>query len=84
MGESAAGLGSLLAQQLVAAGEDVVDVPPTLSARMRVLGSTKASKNDPHDARSAAIVALRDRYLRPVARTTIRRSCGCWPTGITR
>ena len=32
------GLGYLLAQQLVAAGEDVVDVPPTLSARVRVLG----------------------------------------------
>ena len=29
--ESAGGLGFLLAQQLVAAGEDVVDVPPTLS-----------------------------------------------------
>jgi hypothetical protein len=30
--ESADGLGKLLAQQLLAAGEDVVDVPPTLSA----------------------------------------------------
>ena len=65
--ESASGLGYLLAQQLVAAGEDVVDVPPTLSARVRVLDSTKASKNDPHDARSAAIVALRHRHLRAVA-----------------
>ena len=64
--ESASGLGYLLAQQLVAAGEDVVDVPPTLSARVRVLDSTKASKNDPHDARSAAIVALRHRHLRAV------------------
>lgn len=64
--ESASGLGYLLAQQLVAAGEDVVDVPPTLSARVRVLDSTKASKNDPHDARSAAVVALRHRHLRPV------------------
>ena len=42
--ESASGPGYLLAQQLVAAGEDVVDVPPTLSARVRVLDSTKASK----------------------------------------
>ena len=64
--ESASGLGYLLAQQLVAAGEDVVDVPPTLSARVRVLDSTKASKSDPHDARSAAIVALRHRQLRTV------------------
>ena len=64
--ESASGLGYLLAQQLVAAGEDVVDVPPTLSSRVRVLDSTKASKSDPHDARSAAIVALRHRHLRMV------------------
>src|SRR5262245_10756743 len=45
--ESAAGLGRLLAQQLVAAGERVIDVPPTLAARVRLLGSSKSSKNDP-------------------------------------
>jgi transposase len=66
--ESAAGLGYLLAQQLVAAGESVVDVPPTLSARVRVLGSGKSSKNDPNDALSTAIAALRGRRLRRVAR----------------
>jgi transposase len=64
--ESAGGLGYLLAQQLVAAGEDVVDVPPTLSARVRVLGSGKAQKNDPNDALSTAVAALRGRRLRPV------------------
>lgn len=64
--ESAGGLGYLLAQQLVAAGEDVVDVPPTLAARVRVLGSGKAQKNDPNDALSTAIAALRGRRLRPV------------------
>jgi transposase len=37
--ESAGGLGYLLAQQLVAAGESVVDVPATLAARVRLLGS---------------------------------------------
>jgi transposase len=45
--ESASGLGALLAQQLVAVGETVLDVPPTLSARVRLLdnGSTdKGSK----------------------------------------
>jgi len=65
--ESAGGLGYLLAQQLVAAGEDVVDVPPTLSSRVRVLGSGKAQKNDPNDALSTAIAALRSRRLRQVA-----------------
>jgi transposase len=64
--ESAAGLGYLLAQQLVVAGEDVVDVPPTLSSRVRVLGSGKAQKNDPNDALSTAIAALRGRRLRQV------------------
>ena len=66
--ESADGLGYFLAQQLVAAGEDVVDVPPTLSARVRVLGSTKAGKSDRNDALSAAIAGLRHRHLRAVAR----------------
>ena len=57
--ESAHGLGYLLAQQLVAAGEDVVDVPPVRASRVRVLGSGKSQKNDPNDARSIAIAALR-------------------------
>ena len=48
MGHRVSGrLGELLAQQLVVAGEHVVDVPPTPSARVRLLGSTKVSKNEP-------------------------------------
>lgn len=64
--EAAGGLGALLAQQLVAAGECVVDVPPTLSARVRLLDSGRSDKSDSHDARSAAVVALRHARLRPV------------------
>ena len=64
--ESANGLGALLSQQLVAAGEDVFDVPPTLSARVRVLASGKSQKNDENDALSAAIAALRSSRLRSV------------------
>ena len=64
--ESAGGLGYLLAQQLIAAGENVVDVPPTLSARVRVLGSGKSQKNDPNDALSTAVAALRHRRLHAV------------------
>ena len=64
--ESAGGLGFLLAQQLVNAGEDVVDVPATLAARVRLLGSGRGSKNDPNDALSTAIAALRDPHLRTV------------------
>jgi transposase len=66
--EGATGTGALLAQQLVAAGETVLDVPPTLSARVRVLDSGHSDKNDRHDARSAAIVALRHKGLRVVSR----------------
>ena len=61
--ESAAGLGYLLAQQLVAAGETVVDVPPVLAARVRIMGSGRSQKNDPNDARSVAIAALRSNRL---------------------
>ena len=43
--ESAAGMGYLLAQQLVAAGETVVDVPATLASRVRVLASGQSTKN---------------------------------------
>ncbi|HSH58261.1 MAG TPA: transposase [Acidimicrobiales bacterium] len=60
--ESATGLGRLLAQQLVAAGENVVDVPPTLAARVRLLGSTKAAKNDPNDALATAVAGLVHRW----------------------
>jgi transposase len=66
--EGAGGLGYLLAQQLIAAGELVVDVPATLSARVRLLGCGKAGKNDPNDARSAAVAGLRHTGLRVVAR----------------
>jgi transposase len=63
--ESANGLGYLLAQQLTAAGETVFDVPPVLASRVRVLGSGRSQKNDPNDARSVAIAALRsDRLAR--------------------
>ena len=53
--EGADGLGFLLAQQLVAAGEAVVDVPATLAARTRLLGTGRSNKNDPNDALSVAI-----------------------------
>jgi transposase len=49
------GLGYLLAQQLVDAGEQVLDVPPTLASRVRVLGSGRSGKNDPNDALSVAV-----------------------------
>jgi transposase len=64
--EGATGTGALLSQQLVGAGETVLDVPAALSARARLLDSGRKDKTDAHDARSAAIVALRNRTLRSV------------------
>ena len=64
--ESAGGLGYLLAQQLVARGEHVVDVPATLSSRVRLLGSGRSTKNDANDARAVAVAALRSPSLAQV------------------
>ena len=57
--EGAGGVGYLLAQQLVAAGERVLDVQPKLAARVRLLATGDTNKNDPNDARSVAVAALR-------------------------
>ena len=65
--EGATGLGAMLAQQLVAAGEHVVDVPAKLSSRVRLLERGRIDKTDPNDARSAAIVAWRTPALNVVA-----------------
>ncbi len=66
--EAAGGLGYLLSQQLVARGEPVVDVPAVLASRVRVLSSGHSDKNDPNDARSVAIAALRQPGLAVVKR----------------
>jgi transposase len=65
--EGAGGLGHLLAQQLVAAGERVLDVQPKLGARVRLLATGATNKNDPNDARSVAIAAMRSTAHREVA-----------------
>src|SRR5437870_92174 len=70
--ESAGGLGYLLAQQLVCAGETVLDVPATLAAPVRVLGTGRSNKNDPNDAHSVAVAAFASTASR-LGRA--RRSC---------
>jgi transposase len=61
--EGAGGIGRPLAQKLLAAGERVVDVPPTLSSRVRVLSTGNARKNDALDATFTALAALRNERL---------------------
>src|SRR5213594_37584 len=62
------GLEDLLAQQLLTAGEQVLDVPPKLAARMRLLATGDTNKNDPNDARSVAVAALRSAGVREARR----------------
>jgi transposase len=64
--EGAGGVGVQLAQRLVADGETVLDVPPKLSTRARIFDRGHGRKNDPADARTVAVVALRTRGLREV------------------
>lgn len=59
-------MGHLLAQQLVAAGERVVDVPAKLAARVRLLGPVTPNKNGPNGlpvATSPLLTPLRARWL---------------------
>ena len=55
-----------MAQQLLACGERVVDVQPKLAARVRLLNTGAVNKNDPNDARSVAVAALRSSDPRAV------------------
>jgi len=64
--ENAGGLGRHLAGRLAAAGESVVDVPPKLSARVRLLSSGNARKNDGLDALATALAASRNGRLAAV------------------
>jgi transposase len=64
--EGAGGLGHLLAQQLLAAGERVLDVQPKLGARVRLLADGAVNNNDPNDARAVAVAALRSPARREV------------------
>ena len=65
--EGAQGVGRPLAQRLLAQGEDVVDVPAKLAARVRVFDTGNARKTDATDAHAVAMVALRTAGLRELA-----------------
>jgi transposase len=64
--ENAGGLGRHLAVRLAGSGESVVDVPPKLSARVRVLSTGNARKNDGVDALATAMAASRNERLAAV------------------
>ena len=62
--EGANGVGRPLAQRLLEAGEEVVDVPAKLAARVRLFDTGHNRKTDALDAHSIAIVAVRTSNLR--------------------
>jgi hypothetical protein len=64
--EGVHGLGRALAQRLVGDGEQVLDVPAKLAARVRVLSVGHGRKSDPHDAVSVAVAAQSVPQLRRV------------------
>ena len=64
--EGCNGIGHHIAVRLLAAGEQVVDVPPKLSARARVFATGQGRKTDATDAHSVALVGTRMAGLRQV------------------
>ena len=62
--EGANGAGRPLAQRLLEAGEQVLDVPAKLAARIRLFDTGHNRKTDARDAHSIAVVAVRTPGLR--------------------
>jgi transposase len=79
--ENARGLGRHLAGRLAASGESVVDVPPKLSARVRVLSTGNARKNDGLDALATALPPRATKGWRRSSRRRTRKCCACSPRG---
>ncbi len=80
------GAGRPLAQRLLEAGEQVVDVPAKLAARVRLFDTGHNRKTDARDAHSIAVVAVRAttlRVLHPDGELEALRSGTCReePTG---
>ncbi len=64
--EGCAGIGRHIANRLLGDGEKVLDVPPKLSARVRMFATGQGRKTDATDAHSVALVGTRMSGLRPV------------------
>jgi transposase len=64
--EGCQGIGRHIANRLLADDEEVLDVPPKLSARARMFSTGQGRKTDATDAHSVAVVGTRMAGLRPV------------------
>jgi transposase len=56
--EGCSGIGRHIARRVLADGQEVVDVPPKLSARARVFSTGHGRKTDATDAHSIALVGV--------------------------
>ena len=82
--EGCSGIGRHVAHRLLAEGEQVLDVPPKLSARVRVFATGQGRKTDATDGHSVALVGVRMAGLRPVvedAQLEVLRLLGRPPPG---
>ena len=64
--EGCRGIGQHIAHRLVHDGETVLDVPPRMSAQVRVFANGNGRKTDPVDAHSVAMAALHGTGLQQV------------------
>ena len=64
--EGCNGFGRHIALRLLADGEQVIDVPPKLSARVRAFATGHGRKTAAPDAHTIALVGTRMTWLRPV------------------
>ncbi|MDN5766125.1 MAG: IS110 family transposase [Humibacillus sp.] len=79
--EGCNGIGRHVAVRLLADGEQVIDVPPKLSARVRTFATGQGRKTDATDAHSIALVGVRMAGLRPVVNDEQLAVLRCWSTG---
>jgi transposase len=79
--EGCAGIGKHIANRLLADAEEVVDVPPKLSARARVFATGQGRKTDATDAHSVALVPGWPGCVW-WSTTSSSRCCGSWSTDV--
>ena len=82
--EGCNGIGRHIAMRLLAAGKEVIDVPPKLSARARVFATGQGRKTDATDAHSVALVGTRMSGLRPVVNDEQLAVLRIWSTDAGR
>jgi len=82
--EGCSGIGRHVATRLLGDGEQVVDVPPKLSARARVFSTGQGRKTDATDAHSSPLSAPGWPAFDRSSTISTSSCCGSWPTGAGR